>query len=76
MSVTAAQHEQQWQGAPATADRSGMQLLGHRATSKVSRRRANWAMRDPDLACLHSDPEFQRLRGAAWLDSQLGGYDI
>ena len=27
--------------------------------------RANWAMRDPDLACLHDDPEFQRLCGAA-----------
>jgi len=27
--------------------------------------RANWAMRDPDLACLHGDPEFQRLCGAA-----------
>jgi len=26
--------------------------------------RANWAMRDPDLACLHGDPEFQRLCGA------------
>jgi len=25
--------------------------------------RANWAMRDPDLACLHGDPEFQRLCG-------------
>ena len=27
--------------------------------------RANWAMRDPDLACLHGDPEFQRLCGPA-----------
>ncbi len=25
--------------------------------------RANWAMRDPDLACLHGDPEFQCLCG-------------
>ena len=27
-----------------------------------------WALRDPDLACLHDDPEFQRLVGKAALD--------
>ena len=25
----------------------------------------DWAARDPDLACLHDDPEFQRLIGSS-----------